>query len=605
MTEESHDDQRKSPESLSENGNSVIRFLEAKTGDAPRVNLREEDSASVSAPVIDPSSKEKLAVPQGRGNYQLMGEIAHGGMGVVLKGHDTDLGRDIAVKVLDKRLCERLDVVQRFVEEAQIGGQLQHPGIVPVYELGMMADERPYFTMKLVKGRTLATPARRARGTPSSNRGRLIDIFESICQTMAYAHSRGVIHRDLKPANIMVGAFGEVQVVDWGLAKVLVRGGTRTSGARAKRTRPTRSSTTVRSDGSGSGPSRWSARSWARPRTCRPSRLLGRVDQLDERADVFALGAILCEILTGAPPYVGDAGEVLMAASAADLDDALARLDACEADEVLVKATKQCLMPASGARPADAGVLAERIHEYVISKEERAHKAEVEAAASAVRVQEERKARRLTLALGAAVVAIVLVGSGGWLWVQNERAAQERAETARLQEASARDQSLQSEINAALNEAAVLEGGGQWDEAIVAAERARAVAEGGGASEELLGTVAATLAELNAALDQAQSREEFRRDTQRLVAELRQVSQEDQPVGPEELERQFRDTFADHGIDLDAGRPELAAEQLKRREFGSELALGLGRVGCSASSPGRRARSAASAGDRAHRGPRS
>src|SRR5678815_4516483 len=141
-----------------------------------------------------------------------------------LKGHDTDLGRDVALKVLDEELAKRPAVVQRFVEEAQIGGQLQHPGIVPVYELGLMADERPYFTMKLVKGHTLASLLQR-RKSPADERGRLLAIFEAVCQTVAYAHSKGVLHRDLKPANVMVGAFGEVQVVDWGLAKVLRRGG--------------------------------------------------------------------------------------------------------------------------------------------------------------------------------------------------------------------------------------------------------------------------------------------------------------------------------------------------------------------------------------------
>ena len=151
-------------------GRSVLEFIARKTGGAPRVTLRDEDSGSVSAPLIDPRSAEKLSVPQGRGTYQFLGEIARGGMGVILKGHDMDLGRDVAVKVLDKRLCEREDVLQRFVEEAQIGGQLQHPGIVPVYELGLMADERPYFTMKLVKGRTLAALLSE-RETPGSDRG--------------------------------------------------------------------------------------------------------------------------------------------------------------------------------------------------------------------------------------------------------------------------------------------------------------------------------------------------------------------------------------------------------------------------------------------------
>ena len=562
-------------ESLARNpGNSVIRFLQEKTGEAPRVTLRDEDSASVSAPVIDPSSKEKLSVPHGRGNYQLMGEIARGGMGVVLKGHDTDLGRDIAVKVLDKRLCERMDVVQRFVEEAQIGGQLQHPGIVPVYELGLMEDERPYFTMKLVKGRTLAALLAQ-RETPDSNRGRLIDIFESVCQTMAYAHSRGVIHRDLKPANIMVGAFGEVQVVDWGLAKVLVRGGT----ADEKRSRQVQEDRTiletVRSEGSGSGSQSLVGSVLGTPAYMPPEQASGQVMRLDERSDVFALGAILCEILTGSPPYVGEPREVIMAASQAELDDAYARLDACGTDAVLIKATKQCLMAAPAARPADAGVLAERIHDYVMSNEERAHRAEVEAAAAGVRAQEERKARRLTLALGAAVVAIVILGSGGWLWVQSERAAQQRQESARAQESADRDRALRAEVNEALNEAAVLEGGQRWSEALASAERARALAEGGGASEELLASVNKTLAELNEGLIQDQRREEFRLDTQRLLDELREVSQPDEQVEDALKDEQFRNTFLAHGIDLDADELDVAAEQLTRRGLGSEVALSL------------------------------
>src|SRR5262249_35026853 len=119
---------------------------------------------------------------------------------------------------------EKPELVKRFVEEAQIGGQLQHPGVVPVYELGSFADDRPFFTMKLVKGRTLAELLR-PRSAPADTLPRLLSIFESVRHTLAYAHARGVIHRDLKPSNVMVGAFGEVQVMDWGLAKVLPQGG--------------------------------------------------------------------------------------------------------------------------------------------------------------------------------------------------------------------------------------------------------------------------------------------------------------------------------------------------------------------------------------------
>ncbi len=201
---------------------SVLTVLSERIGDAPRVSLREAASTAAGAPVIDPATAERASLPEGRGNYQILGEIARGGMGVVLRGHDTDLGRDVAMKVLNKDLADRPEVVQRFVEEAQIGGQLQHPGIVPVYELGLMADDRPYFTMKLIKGRTLAATLVR-RDSVEDDRAQFLSIFESVCQTMAYAHSKGVIHRDLKPANIMVGAFGDVQVVDGGLAKVMAR----------------------------------------------------------------------------------------------------------------------------------------------------------------------------------------------------------------------------------------------------------------------------------------------------------------------------------------------------------------------------------------------
>ncbi|HPF15033.1 MAG TPA: serine/threonine-protein kinase, partial [Planctomycetota bacterium] len=553
-------------------GQSVLKFLEAKTGEAPRINLRAEDSGAVSEPVIDPSSKEKLSVPQGRGNYQFMGEIARGGMGVILKGHDTDLGRDIAVKVLAKQLCGRTDIVQRFVEEAQIGGQLQHPGIVPVYELGMMEDERPYFTMKLVKGRTLAALLTQREG-PSANRGKLLDVFESVCQTMGYAHSRGVLHRDLKPANIMVGAFGEVQVVDWGLAKVLVRGGV----ADEKRSRDAQTHMTiletVRSEGTAAGSQSLVGSVLGTPAYMPPEQARGQVDRLDERSDVFALGAILCEILTGSPPYVGDFDQIIGAAANAELDDAFERLDQCDADPVLVKAAKQCLIAAPAARPADAGVLAEIIHNYVVSNEERAHKANVEAAEARVRAEEDRRARRLTLALGAAVVAAVLIGSGGWLWVQNERAGRQRQESEQRQAAAVREASLGLEIHAALNEAAVLEGKARWEEAIAAAERARALAEAGGAGTALTASVNETLTRLRIGLEDARKQEELKLDTQRLLASLREITRPTSEEGGTAKEQLFQDAFLGHGIDLAEGEVEDAAAQLHARGLGSEVAL--------------------------------
>src|SRR5207237_8113601 len=118
---------------------------------------------------------------------RLLGEIARGGMGAVLKGRDEDLGRDLAVKVLLESHRDNPDLTRRFVEEAQIAGQLQHPGIAPVYELGAFADRRPYFTMRLIKGRTLADLLR-DRGEPAHDLPRLLAVFEQVCQPVAFAH---------------------------------------------------------------------------------------------------------------------------------------------------------------------------------------------------------------------------------------------------------------------------------------------------------------------------------------------------------------------------------------------------------------------------------
>ena len=156
--------------------------------------------------------------------YIVEAEIARGGMGAVLRVVDCDIRREIAIKyLLDQNNPTKK---QRFVEEAQITGQLEHPNIVPIHELGVDAQNRLFFSMKMVKGRSLAQVLHELRQNPKTAEkefplGRLLNVFVNICNGMAYAHSRNVIHRDLKPANLMIGDFGEVYVMDWGLAKVL------------------------------------------------------------------------------------------------------------------------------------------------------------------------------------------------------------------------------------------------------------------------------------------------------------------------------------------------------------------------------------------------
>jgi serine/threonine-protein kinase len=358
--------------------------------------------------------------------YELADEIARGGMGSVLRGFDRTLRRELAVKVLLER--HRADPVslRRFVEEARIGGGLQHPGVVPVYELGTLPDGRPFFAMKLVEGRTLAELLHE-RPSPAHELPRWLQVFEQVCQTVAYAHSRGVIHRDLKPANVMVGAFGEVQVMDWGLAKAL-RGGeakwadTDLPSAGKPAAGPSAQDQTTLPDQSRPGAVVGTAAYMP------PEQARGELDRPDERSDVFGLGAILCEVLTGLPPYVGlDRSAVVRKAAAADLGPALARLDGSGADPALVRLAKDCLAPERDGRPRDAKAVAGAVEGYLGGLAAKLKAAEIDRAAAQVQAREERKRRRLTLLLGAAVVAALAAGGAGYWWVHQESARREEA----------------------------------------------------------------------------------------------------------------------------------------------------------------------------------
>jgi serine/threonine-protein kinase len=297
-----------------------------------------------------PAGKGPAAPSAAAGRNLLFDEIGRGGMGAVFKGRDTELGRELAVKVLLDEHHGRPELVRRFLEEAQIAGQLQHPGVAPVYELGRFADNTPFFTMKLVQGHTLAELLRRRAEVPQEL-GRFLGIFAQVCQTVAYAHSRGVIHRDLKPSNVMVGAFGEVQVMDWGLAKVLrpgpaeeAEGSGEEGGTVIQMTRP----------GSTAEASR-TGTVVGTPSYMAPEQARGEVGAVDERADVFGVGAILCVILTGHPPFRADKGEALRASEQGDLGEASARLACCGADVELVRLCQACGGAARGGGPPGGG----------------------------------------------------------------------------------------------------------------------------------------------------------------------------------------------------------------------------------------------------------
>ncbi len=250
-----------------------------------------------------------------RSRYQLKGEIARGGMGAILKIWDEDLRRSLAMKVIlgkgespaaggtppvDKRL------LARFLEEAQVTGQLDHPGIVPVHELGLDSDGRVYFTMKLVKGRDLKAIFELVfEQREGWNETRALGVILKVCEAMAYAHTKGVIHRDLKPANVMVGNFGEVYVMDWGLARVLGRADAhdlrlapepttalRTERREERQEAPDSPLFTLDGDIVGT------------PAYMPPEQAQGQIERLSPRSDVYALGAMLYHLLARQMPYV-------------------------------------------------------------------------------------------------------------------------------------------------------------------------------------------------------------------------------------------------------------------------------------------------------------
>ncbi len=240
-----------------------------------------------------PAEPLPIELPAGPARYDTQAELARGSMGVVRVARDRTLKRLVALKSLDPEGAVP-DAAARFLAEARITAQLQHPGIVAVYEIGHDEQARPYFAMQLVEGRTLQEILDGLRaGTPAIVQGhgrvRLLNLFMQVCMAVAYAHARGVIHRDLKPANIMLGEFGEVFVMDWGLAKVV------------------RDDVPHPIEGS-RDEARFSTRVGhitGTPSYMSPEQAMGLVDGLNEATDIYALGAILYELLTLRPPVVG------------------------------------------------------------------------------------------------------------------------------------------------------------------------------------------------------------------------------------------------------------------------------------------------------------
>jgi serine/threonine-protein kinase len=465
-------------------------------------------------------------------------------MGAVLKGHDVDLGRDLAVKVLLERHGDDPELIRRFVEEAQIGGQLQHPGIVPVYELGAFADRRPYIAMKLVKGRTLAALLSE-RPSLSDGLPRFVGIFEQICQTVAYAHARGVIHRDLKPLNVMVGSFGEVQVMDWGLAKVLPKGGVADDERAGQEGARETVIATARSGGKADADLSRAGSVLGTPSYMAPEQARGEIDRIDERADVFALGSILCEVLTGQPAFTGrTSGEIQRKAARADTAEALGRLDACGADAEMAALARACLAAEPEDRPRDARAVSERVSAHLASVQERLRAAEIDRARAEARAAEERRRRRLQLGLAASLLALTTLGGLGFTYALH----QQQARAARVERLLAGARLLRDEARARPDDVA------RWERAREALDRT---------AEELGPSAVAPLATLRKEVWTGLAAAEADRSLLGQLVDIRSAQADD--MDGSATNASYARAFADAGIDPDSSDPPVAGARVAGR----------------------------------------
>ena len=219
--------------------------------------------------------------------YTFVKELGRGGMGTVYLAEDRELDRLVAIKVLNTPEITD-DLRNRMIREAQIIARLEHPGIIPMHDVGTLPDGRIFYVMKYVRGSRLDEYS--ADGTTLHD---CLRKFQAVCDAVAFAHAHGVIHRDLKPQNIMIGSFGEVLVLDWGIAKI--------------RDDPHSSPTYQTMEGTVVGTRHYMS----------PEQARGEIDQLDERSDIYALGAILLFLLNG-QPKVSKAAKAIYSKAMAD-----------------------------------------------------------------------------------------------------------------------------------------------------------------------------------------------------------------------------------------------------------------------------------------------
>ena len=434
---------------------SIVERLKDRFGEVdPGISLHEEAGDADGDPSFRLLDKLTARRPAST-RYDIRGELGRGGMGIVYKVWDESLRRQLAMKVvLGKRDASAKTTqvkveprrMSRFLEEAQITGQLDHPGILPIHELGIDPDGRVYFTMRLVEGLELREVFSLARKNVGEwSRTRVLGVLLRVCEAMAFAHSKGVIHRDLKPANVMVARFGAVYVMDWGLAKVLGRDDSHDIRLREASAQDSDSEggfvapeslATERSDSSSAdheGLVTMDGDIIGTPSYMSPEQAGGQLDELGPRADVYSTGAMLYELLTGQMPYepLGERVPAHTILNAVRTSAPWPVLDiAPETPPELVAISNKAMARNIEERYADMSEFASDLRAYLEGHVVTAYETGV--AAEVKKWMERNKATGL---VGAALILVLVASIATFIWQQQDTVYKLEAEKAARGEA--------------------------------------------------------------------------------------------------------------------------------------------------------------------------
>lgn len=514
------------------------------------LNAHEAKAVAAHAPpVLEPFDK-----------YTDFEPISQGGMGEVLKCRDMELGRPVAMKLMHAHLASDPELVRYFNEEAQVASQLQHPNVAPIHERGRTPDGRPYFTMKLIRGQTLAAAIADYHQQPTTDGlHKLLRHFIAVAETLEYAHQKDVLHRDLKPLNIMVGTFGEVQVMDWGMSKVL------------QGTPHAPSIRTVRTDRPDAETRAGVVRgtfAYMSPEQADPARTA-----LDHRTDLFALGSILCEILTGRPLYLPRADtsdrqdDLWQMARAGHTGPAFDRLDASRGPLALIKLAKQCLAYRPEDRPAHAKDIAREIQAYfdTYAQAERSH--EIATATH----QERRNTQHWKYALGISLVLVIVMGLTTYLWYdwsvkKKIQAAQQAAMTATQEVIRLREEAKRLPT---ITPAEAGNAYAAWQKCLTAAEQAELLTQNDFIADDAKTAFALLMEEVRAGTTASREKVRIALRNEKLVADLATAEMlggqrlVEYRADHESLQTAFAKAFTEYGVDIVGQVPEESVRQLR------------------------------------------